>query len=90
MVLNLTTAQGGTLFISSGMQNPEDERILVNISLDSIEGQYHIYKVVNESGEASVSVPSDAIGKSSNLVLIDLIFAGSHYQYSCFSRIYND
>ncbi|MBA2403157.1 MAG: hypothetical protein H0V66_00175 [Bdellovibrionales bacterium] len=89
-VVNLTTEAGGTLFLSSGMQNPEDERILVNIELDSIEGQHHIYKVINESGEASVSVPSQAIGKSSNFVLVDLIFAGSHYQYSCFSRIYND
>ena len=89
-VVNLTTEADGTLFLSSGMQNPEDERILVKIELDSIEGANHVYKVVNENGEGHVTVPSNVIGKSSNFLMIDLIFAGSNYQYSCFSRIYND
>jgi hypothetical protein len=89
-VVNLQTEQGGTLFLSSGMQNPEDERILVSIELETIKGQKHFYKVVSEIGEGSVVVPSDVIGKSSNSVVIDLIFAGYNIQYSCFSRIYND
>ena len=89
-VVNLQTEQGGTLFLSSGMQNPEDERILVSIELETIKGQKHFYKVVSEIGEGSVAVPSDVIGKSSNRVVIDLIFAGYNIQYSCFSRIYND
>ena len=33
-VVNLTTVKGGTLFISSGMQNPEDERVVVKIAFD--------------------------------------------------------
>lgn len=89
-VVNLQTEKGGTLFLSSGMQNPEDERILVNIELDMIEGKNHVYKVVNENGEGQVSVPSDVIGKSSNNLVIDLSFSGINFQYSCFSRIYND
>jgi len=89
-VVNLQTEKGGTLFLSSGMQNPEDERILVNIELDMIEGNNHVYKVVNENGEGQVKVPSEVIGKSSNNLVIDLIFSGLNFQYSCFSRIYND
>lgn len=89
-VVNLTTEQGGTLFLSSGMQNPEDERILVKIELDSIEGDSHIYKVVNENGEGQVAVPSNVIGKSSNSFITQLMFAEFNFQYSCFSRIYND
>jgi len=89
-VVNLTTEAGGTLFVSSGMQNPEDERRLMKIELDSIEGKNHIYKAINENGTSTVIIPSEAIGKSSNLLLINLGFAGSHFQYSCFSRIYND
>jgi hypothetical protein len=89
-VVNLQTEDGGTLFLSSGMQNPEDERILVNIKFQMIEGTNHIYKVINENGEGSIAIPSSAIGKSRNDLMIDLVFSGLTFQYSCFSRIYND
>lgn len=89
-VVNLQTEDGGTLFLSSGMQNPEDERILVNIKFHMIDGTNHIYKVVNENGEGSIEIPSSAIGKSRNDLMIDLVFSGLKFQYSCFSRIYND
>ena len=89
-VVNLQTENGGTLFLSSGMQNPEDERILVQIEFDKTENKNHIYKVVNENGEGKVAVPSEMIGKSSNSLNVDVIFAGFFYQYNCFSRIYND
>jgi len=90
MVVNLTTEQGGTLFLSSGMQNPEDERILVKIQLDKIEGGEHIYKVINEEGEGKVAIPSSVIGTRSDFFKVDLIFAGYSFTYSCFARIYND
>ena len=89
-VVNLQTEDGGTLFLSSGMQNPEDERILVNIKFQMIEGTNHIYKVINENGEGSIAIPSSAIGKSRNDLMIDLVFSGLTFQYSCFARIYND
>ncbi len=89
-VVNLQTEDGGTLFLSSGMQNPEDERILVNIKFQMIEGTNHIYKVINENGEGSIAIPSEAIGKSRNDLMINLVFSGLKFQYSCFSRIYND
>lgn len=90
MVVNLQTTKGGTLFLSSGMQNPEDERILVNIEFDKVQNNHHIFKVVGEVGEGSVAVPSNVIGKSSNSFLVDLMFADYNFSYSCFSRIYND
>jgi len=89
-VINLQTENGGTLFLSSGMQNPEDERILVKIEFDKTENKNHIYKVVNENGEGEVALPSEMIGKSSNSLNVDVLFAGFSYQYNCFSRIYND
>ena len=89
-VVNLQTEDGGTLFLSSGMQNPEDERILVNIKFEIIDGTNHIYKVINENGEGSIAIPSSAIGKSRNDLMIDLVISGLTFQYSCFSRIYND
>ena len=89
-VINLTTEKGGTLFISSGMQNPEDERILVKIQFDGIVGKNHLYKVVDENGAGHLEVPSAAIGKVTNFLMVDLVFAGFNIQYSCFSAIYND
>jgi hypothetical protein len=90
MVVNLETPKGGTLFLSSGMQNPEDERILVKIQFDKVEGEQHIFKIVDEAGEGAVSVPASVIGKSSNSFLVDLAFANFNFSFSCFSRIYND
>ena len=89
-VVNLTTEQGGTLFLSSGMQNQEDERILVKIQFDGIVGKNHIYKVVDENGAGHLEVPSAAIGKATNFLMVDLVFAGYNIQYRCFSAIYND
>jgi hypothetical protein len=90
MVLNLQTTKGGTLFLSSGMQNPEDERILVDIEFDKIQNNHHIFKVIGEAGAGAVAVPSNVIGKSSNSFMVDLMFANYNFSYSCFSRIYND
>src|SRR6476659_714794 len=85
-VVNLTTEQGGTLFISSGMQNPEDERTVMNISFDKKEKNYHVYKL--NGVEGFVTVPSNAISKSSDFVEVNLTFGPYFVEYSCFSRIY--
>lgn len=90
MVLNLTTEQGGTLFISSGMQNSEDERILMNIELSKVENGLHTYSIVSELGQGQVTIPTEAIGKSVNHATTELVFNGYSLEYSCFSRIYND
>lgn len=89
-VVNLSTPQGGTVFMSSGMQNPEDERILLDIEFDKIEGQFHNFKIVSDAGEGRVLVSSDAIGKKSDYLIVDVRFMGYSMEYSCFSRIYND
>lgn len=89
-VVNLTTANAGTLFISSGVQNSEDERTLVKIKLDKTEAGNHVYKIVDENIQGQVVLPSIAIGKASSYVKVDLNFAGYFIQYSCFSAIYND
>lgn len=90
-VVNLTTAKGGTLFISSGMQNPEDERLLLNIVFDKIEGTNNVYKVIGSELEGYVTVPTAAIGKYSNFLMVDVSLTGGFFvQYSCFSAIYND
>lgn len=90
MVVNLQTEEGGTLFLSSGMQNPEDERVLVKIEFDRIEKNKHFFKVVGEVGKGEVAVPSNVIGKSSDFFMVDLSFAEYSFEYSCFARIYND
>jgi hypothetical protein len=87
-VVNLETKDGGTLFLSSGMQNPEDERTLVHIKFDKIEKAKHVFKIVENDG--FVAVPSSIIGKSSNSVMVDVNFNGYFVEFSCFARIYND
>ncbi len=90
-VVNLQTLNEGTLFLSSGMQNPEDERILFKIAFDKVENSHHIFKIVDGVVEGSVAVQSSAIGKSSDLLIVDVQLEGyGASEYSCFSRIYND
>jgi hypothetical protein len=89
-VVNLTTENGGTLFLSSGMENSEDERVLVKIKLDKIENGKHFYKVIDEKGEGLAIVPNEVIGKSSKYFETTLSFAGLTYDYACFSAIYSE
>jgi hypothetical protein len=91
MVVNLQDeGKQSTLFLSSGMQNPEDERLLVNIDFDKVDGLHTIFKVVGEVGSGSVAVPTEVLGKYSNFFIVELNFADYSYPYSCFSAIYNE
>lgn len=91
MVINLQdTGKQSTLFLSSGMQNPENERLLVKIDFDKIQGKNSIFKITDEQGTGSIIIPTQAIGQSSDHLNVKLIFASYSYDYSCFSRIYND
>jgi hypothetical protein len=90
MVVNLSSATHGTLFISSGMQNPESERLLVKIEFDRQENEFHFFKAINVNNFAQIKIPSKSIGKAANDILIDLSFDSHKFTYSCFSRIYND
>lgn len=89
MVVNLKTEQEGTLFISSGMQNPEDERLLVGIKFSKISDGNHVYNIQGDI-PGFVVIPSHAIGKSSNSLDVDLNFNGMEINFLCFARIYND
>jgi hypothetical protein len=90
MHINLATPTNGTLFLSSGMQNPETERILVKIAFSKIEGAYHVFKVIEQPAEGFLAIPSQAIGKASNSVNLELKFGYSAVTFSCFSRIYHE
>ena len=89
-VVNLTTEKGGTLFLSSGMQNPEDERILVKIKLDQIKDGNHFYKVIDENGEGFAIIPSAFIGKAAKFFTVQLAFANLNFEYGCFSALYSE
>ncbi len=90
MVLNLTTHKDGTLFLSSGMQNPDDERILVNVELEKIINNNYVYQVTSGGVEGAVSVPEVMIGKPSDSFFIHLEFNGYEADFGCFSRLYED
>lgn len=89
-VVNLQTINNGTLFLSTGMQDPYDDRILLNFQLAQVSASHHIYQVIHEASEGFLWIPSNAIGRSSDRMTIDLKFAGHNSSYICFSRIYND
>ena len=90
MVVNLTTSKTGTLFLSSGMQNPDEERILLDISFDKAEEGNFIYRITPREKEGTIRVPEAIIGKRSNSFLIDLVFAGYMVTFNCFSRLYEE
>ena len=89
-VVNLTSVNNGTLFISSGMENSEADRTVVKIKLEKVEAGNHVYKIIHDNVQGQVVLPSSAIGKASNFLTLDLDFAGYFIQYGCFSAIYND
>jgi hypothetical protein len=89
-VVNLTSESKGTLFLSSGMQNPEDERILVDLQIDKKSNNKHYFKIINANTEGFISIPSSVIGKATDGFLVELSFAHYQFDYACFSRLYND
>lgn len=89
-VVNLTTPTSGTFFASSGMQNSEDERLLVDIAFEKVEKGVSYFKVVDSRGEGTVTVPTEVIGKKSDFLKVTMSLMGAYQEYSCFSRIYND
>lgn len=89
-VVNLTTNKTGTLFLSSGMQNPEDERLLLNIEYSDTKNGFEVFKIVDGHVEGSVAVPAKVVGKSADSFDIHLVFGNVELDFGCFSRIYND
>lgn len=91
MVVNLQTEDGGTLFISSGMQNDESERLLMKLAFDKKENNKHIYSVIHEGAvRGKIQLASDQVGVRSDFLIVDFMFSGMRFEYSCFARIYND
>jgi hypothetical protein len=89
-VVNLASSTRGTLFLSSGMQNPEDERILMNLELDKKSENKHFFKIVNAGAEGFIAIPSNVVGKSNDSFVVELTYAQYNFEYGCFSRLYND
>lgn len=91
MVVNLQTENGGTLFISSGMQNDESERLLMKLAFNKQENGKHVYDVIHQGKVAGlIQLKSEQVGVKSDFLIVDFIFSGMKFEYSCFARIYND
>lgn len=88
-VIHLQTEDHGTFYLVSGSENDE-ERVLVEIRLQKIERGQHVYEIVNEPGQGTITIPSATIGQASDDLMIDLAFDRYLYHFSCFSRIYLD
>jgi hypothetical protein len=78
-VVNLTTNKTGTLFLSSGMQNPEDERILLNIEYSDTKNGFEVFKILDGRVEGSVAVPTKVVGKSADSFDIHLVFGSVEF-----------
>ncbi|MBY0515588.1 MAG: hypothetical protein K2P81_01680 [Bacteriovoracaceae bacterium] len=87
-VVNLPSEVKGTLFLTAGAET--DDRMLADIELmDTEEGQ-HIYKVLNAPFEGLVFFPSNALGKNLNNINVILKADSVTYDFSCFTRIYEE
>lgn len=90
IVVNLQTNEGGTLFMSSGMQNDESDSLLVKIKKGVVEnGKVH-YTIVDQNETGEVIIDAKDLGKAGTGFLIDLAFNSYRGTYSCFSSLYND
>lgn len=90
MVVNLQTENGGTVFLSSGMQNDESERLLMNIAFAKKENGKHFYNIVHEGASGYLTIDSKEIGKYSDYLKVEFFFGQYSFKYSCFAAIYND
>lgn len=87
-VVNLPTQTKGTLFLTPGAET--DDRLLAQLEFNREENGHHVYTVLNAPFAGELFFPTAALNKNSNDVNVTLIAAGVTYDFSCFSRIYQD
>jgi hypothetical protein len=88
IVVNLINEKEGTLFYASGMENPEDERLLFDIKFDSTALNWNQYLFANNNLSGMVRVPTAIINKVSDNLTVELQINGANLEFNCFSRIY--
>jgi hypothetical protein len=85
-----------TLFMTSGIDDPEEVRVLKSISLLRVEGDKTLFQAKNDESIETVILPTAIIGKSVNHFALTLNLSSIDGSYkiseemSCFSSVYND
>ena len=90
MVINLQTSLDGTIFLSSGMQNNETERMKAKLEFEKFENGLKFFKIHDKDLYGFVAIPMEFLGKNSNSIDIDVFINGYQAFFSCFTRIYHD
>ena len=94
-VVNLNGDQS-TLFMTTGLGDPNELRILKDLYFDSETDTDLIYKTNQGPIVDYVSVPKSVIGKYSNYFIVSMTLVNTQSGYSstremsCYSAIYND
>jgi hypothetical protein len=85
-----------TLFLSSGVGNDDEIRVLKEISFSHENEESVFYKSENEITKEVISLPREIVGVQSDFFYVNLEL--THFQsnqviiqeFSCYSRLYND
>ena len=88
-VVNVDGAKS-TLFMTSGVDDPNEIRILKKIKIH-LENDTNV-EFMSEDEELLVSVPKNAIGQILNYFKVTLTFLESDYDYvlTCYSNVFKD
>lgn len=94
-VINLA-GKKSTLFMTTGLQDPEEQRILKSIKYIGTNGKNTIYQAQDDFSIETIAIPTALIGKSSNNFFLGLELRrvdGSIViaeELQCFSAIYDN
>lgn len=94
-VVNLNGDES-TLFMTTGVHDPDELRILKDLNFDSETATEVIYRTNDGPVVEYVSIPLEAIGVYSNYLVVTISHTNTSSGYtqsrqmSCFSAIYND
>jgi hypothetical protein len=88
-VVNLPSQDAGSFFISSGMENDENERLLCPIAFKNFENNQVVYSFSGNC-EGEISFHQDLLGKVTNYLPLHVSLNGIMANMICFSRIYQD
>lgn len=87
-VINLTNQSEGTLFLTLGTET--DTHSLSKLSYVETKNNQMIYRVYDGPFEGTLLVPADIIGTTSDFVQATLLEGNRGYDFSCFTRFYQD
>jgi hypothetical protein len=90
-VINLD-GENSTLFMTTGVHDPNEIRVLKKLRLDEVTTTHHFYISHDQNSTETLMIPNEIIGEYASSFVVNFNHERNDYQFSrdmyCYSAIY--